>query len=385
MSLLPKSVLPMSKPVSEYAIRTVGADGMPRILRWRRGAVLLLLLAVAACGAPAELNRPVVPGTQSAARLLPPGRTVPTSFPGANDAAGVVTADGGRLLALRFPTAQAARSGYDRLADGIARRSDIKSSSSAAVDETRYVKYSTGTVSGLTWLSGVWVFSVEAGTAEKVAALIAASGVGGLASGSSGGSISVFAWVMPVAIGLLGVFLGLFLPGWIIKRQVVAPVPGVPVLTRAELVDRLLALNDEKLPYIVREDPKADLIVEWKFADANWWGILAKQGVRKSYRLRLYFDEASHRASALDEFGEVDWSAGLTTAPTVHFRKTFFRGVVLGRRERGVAYGFKTPTGGGFGKMLDYEFDVGWLKDRVTGVISGSGWTYQPVLRAPKR
>lgn len=165
-----------------------------------------------------------------------------------------------------------------------------------------------------------------------------------------------------MAIGLLGALAGIFLPGWIVKRQVVAPVPGVPVLTREELARRLLALNDEKLPYIVHEDTKADLAIEWKFADANWWSILAKQGMRKSCRLQLYFDEASHRAWALDEFGEVEWSAGLTTAPTVRFRKTFFRGVVLGRRERGVANGFKTPLGGGFGKTLDYEFDVGWLK-----------------------
>jgi len=197
--------------------------------------------------------------------------------------------------------------------------------------------------------------------------------------------ISDAAWIIPMIIGLAVALFAILLPGWIIKRQVVAPVSGVPVLSRDELVKRLLELNDEKLPYIVRDDPKADLIVEWKFADANWWGILAKQGIRKSYRLRLYFDEVGKRASALDEFGEVDWNAGLTAAPVVHFRKTFFRGIVLGRRERGVAYGFKTPTGGGFGKMLDYEFDAGWLKDRITGVITGSGWTYQPVLRAPKR
>jgi hypothetical protein len=126
-------------------------------------------------------------------------------------------------------------------------------------------------------------------------------------------------------------------------------------------------------------------VVEWKFADAKWWGVLAKQGTRKSYRLRLYFDERAHRASALDEFGEVEWSAGLTAAPAVQFLKTFFRGVVLTRRERGVAYGFKTPLGGGFGKVLDYELDGGWLKDRITGEISNSGWTCQPVLRAPRQ
>lgn len=353
--------------------------------RLRQCAAVLLLLATAACSAPAELNRPVVSATQTAARLLPPGRTVPASFPGANDAAAVVTADGGRVLALRFATPDAAQNGYDRFADRIENRSDIKSRNSVSVGATRYVKYSGGPTSGLAWLSGAWVFSVEAGSPEQVAVLIRTSGVGGIPAGSSGISIGDAAWIVPVAIGLLAALSGIFLPGWIIKRQVVVPVPGVPVLTREELVKRLLALNDEKLPYIVREDPKADLIVEWKFADAKWWGILAKQGIRKSYRLRLYFDEAGHRASALDEFGEVEWSAGLTTAPTVHFRKTFFRGVVLGRRERGVAYGFKTPLGGSFGKMLDYEFNVGWLKDRVTGVVTGSGWTYQPVLRAPKR
>jgi hypothetical protein len=193
------------------------------------------------------------------------------------------------------------------------------------------------------------------------------------------------AWIVPIVIGLAAALFAIVLPSLILRRQMVAPAPDVPVLSRDELVRRLLALNDDKLPYVVRKDPKADLIVEWKFADANWWGILAKQRVRKSYRLRLYFDEASRRAAALDEFGEVEWSAGLTAAPTISFRKTFFRGVVLVRRERGVAYGFDTPLGGGFGKKLDYEFNVGWLKNRVTGVITGAGWTYQPVLRAPKR
>ena len=353
--------------------------------RLRRCAAVVLLLVTAACSAPAELNRSVVSPTQTAARLLPPGRTVPASFPGANDAAAVVTADGGRILALRFANAGAAQNGYARFADRIERRSDISSRNSVSVGATHYVKYSGGPTHGLAWLSGVWVFSVEAASPEQVATLIRASGVGGIPPSSSGISIGDASWIVPLVIGLLGALLGIFLPGWIVKRQVVAPVPGVPVLTRQELVKRLLALNDEKLPYIVREDPKADLIVEWKFADAKWWGILAKQGIRKSYRLRLYFDEADHRASALDEFGEVEWSADLTTAPTVRFRKTFFRGVVLGRRERVVAYGFKTPLGGGFGKTLDYEFDVGWLKDRVTGVVTGSGWTYQPVLRARKR
>ncbi|MGZ8533875.1 MAG: hypothetical protein ACXWYM_25220, partial [Candidatus Binatia bacterium] len=292
---------------------------------------------------------------------------------------------GGRLTALRFASESAAEHGFAQIADRIAKRTDVGARSSVSIGTTRYVKYTAGQTSGLAWLSGVWVFSADSVNPKQLAALIRASGVGGIPAGPPGLSISDASWLVPVGIGLLAALLSLLLPGWILKSQAVAPEPGAPVLTREELVKRLLAINDEKLPYIVRKGPEADLVVEWKFADAKWWGILAKQGMRKSYRLRLYFDESAHRASALDEFGEVEWSAGLTTAPMVHFRKTFFRGVVLMRRERGVAYGFKTPLGGGFGKMLDYEFDVGWLKDRVTGVVTGSGWTYQPVLRAPKR
>jgi hypothetical protein len=192
-------------------------------------------------------------------------------------------------------------------------------------------------------------------------------------------------WLVPLGIGLLAALLALVLPSMILKRLAVAPVPGAAVVSRGELETRLLALNDEKLPFIVRKGPEADLVVEWKFADAAWWGVLAKQGIRKAYRLRLYFDEPAHCASALDQFGEMQWSAGLTSAPTVHFQKSFFRGVVLQQRERGVAYGFKTPAGGGFGKVLDYKLDVGWLKERVTGVVTAAGWKYQPVLLPQKR
>ena len=353
--------------------------------RWPLCASLLLLHVIAACSPPPELDRPVISSTASAASLLPPGRTTPAPFSGASDTAAVVTADGGRVTALRFPAADAAQLGYDQIAARIRARPDVGSRSSVSTGTTRYVKYSAGQSSGLAWLSGVWVFSAEAVGAEQLAALIRSSGVGGIPTGSSGLSISDASWIVPAGLGLLVALFSLLLPGWLLKRSAVAPVPGAPVLTREQLVSRLLALNDEKLPYIVRTGPEADLVVEWKFADSKWWGILAKQGMRKSYRLRLYFDESAHRASALDEFGEVEWSAGLTTAPAVQFRKTFFRGVVLARRERGVAYGFKTPLGGGFGKVLDYELDVGWLKGRITDEISNSGWIYQPVLRVPKR
>ena len=186
------------------------------------------------------------------------------------------------------------------------------------------------------------------------------------------------------AAGIVAVVVAILLPSYVLRRTVRSPAPGTPALPRDALVERLLHLNDARYPFVVRAGPEADLVVEWKFADATWWGVLSTQGLRSAYRLRLYFDDMTHRVAALDESGKVSWSAGLTTAPTVHYEKTFFRGVVLTRRERGVGYGLETPTGG-VKKVLDYSLDVGWLKDIIAGAITASGWTYQPVLRAPKR
>ncbi len=134
------------------------------------------------------------------------------------------------------------------------------------------------------------------------------------------------------------------------------------LVSRQQLVQRLLALNDPARPWIVRPGPEADLLVEWKYADASWWGVLGKAGMKRAYRLRLYFDEARHQCGALDEFGQIDWSAGLLSAPRVHFSHSFFRGIQLVKMERGVAYGFKTPTGSGAGKVLAYTFDIAEVK-----------------------
>ena len=52
-------------------------------------------------------------------------------------------------------------------------------------------------------------------------------------------------------------------------------------------------------------------------------------------------------------------------APHIHITSTFFRGVVLARREHGLGYGFRTPTGGSPGKVPDYKFDIETVKRPV--------------------
>lgn len=175
---------------------------------------------------------------------------------------------------------------------------------------------------------------------------------------------------------------------WFVRRvlraQVVTPPPGTPVVSREQLVARLMALDAPGQPWHVRAGPEADLVVEWKIADAAWWGVMAKQGLRESYRLRLYLDDAAHRVGALDETTTLDWSAGLGAGPRLTFAATAFRGVEIARKKREIAFGFDTPAGGGAGRKLDVAFDLEALKAPVIAAVTAAGWTFAPVLR-PQR
>ncbi len=291
---------------------------------------------------------------------------------------------GGRMVAFRFAAPELARKGFAELEARIAARADVTSRSSFSAGSNLYARYSGAAVSGLVWVSGTWLISVEAKDAAGVEAVVRVSHAGGLSEAGGVGHSMLPGLLLAGAGVLVGLVLMIWLIRAILRGMAKPPVAGAPIVSRGELENRLLALNDQGKPYLVRRGPEADLVVEWKFADAEWWGILAKAGVRKAYRLRLYVDEKAHRVGALDEFGEVDWSAGLLGAPRAQYSSSFFRGVQLVRRERGVAYGFKTPTGGGAGKVLDYRFDIDEVKEPVIEAVTTSGWTYQPILW-PKR
>ena len=341
------------------------------------GLLLGLLFVLGACSPPAELARPVTPPGATAQKLLPPGRIGAINVPAAADGAQVAAEGGGRMTALRFANAEDAVLGYGILAKRVETRPDISSRSRVTVGSMQYLRYSGGATFGLVWVSGSWVFSAEAASAERLAALIAASSAGGV---EDSGQLTWLPWSIAVFVVLVLGLVALLLRR-ILRGQVIAPAAGVTAVPREELIARLLALNDPARPWLVRTGPEADLVVEWKYADAAWWGIMAKQGVREIYRLRLYFNEAVHRVGALDETSEVEWSGGLMGTPTFQFSRSSIRGVQLFKYKREVAYGFDTPTGGGFGKKLDVTFDLNSLKQPVITTVTTAGWSYAPVMR----
>lgn len=343
-------------------------------------ALLLAFVTLAACAPPPELaGRPPSPADVAAVSLLPPGKTERFEWPSSSDGAEVTTSGGAHFRAVRFPSAVAAGHGFLRTRETIPMRSDVTSNTSVDAGALKYVRYRGEGVSGLIWVSGTWLFGAEARDQAALEKLIQASRAGGVGDPGLAGSLPSMVALFGLATVAL-IFLIWLLVRLIVRGLAVRPAAGTPALNRQQLVQQLLALNDPERPWIVRPGPEADLVAEWKYADARWWGVLGKAGVKKAYRLRLYFDEARHQCGALDEFGEIDWSAGLLSAPGVHFSQSFFRGIQLVKKERGVAYGFKTPTGGGAGKVLDYAFDIDEVKQPVIDAVVASGWTYQPIV-----
>lgn len=360
--------------------KTARSDPRPPLRRCILAFAGLASLLLTACASPPGLDRPVTPPDAKASELLPDGRSrsVPV-VAGALDAA-AIERDGGELMAaFRFASDDAVRVRFAEIERTAAACRGASTRSSMQMGNIAYRRCSQPGASALLWTSGMWIFAAQAPDEQRMTALIAASRAGGLGV-DLGRALKI---VLPLS--MLGVLVVVSLATWALvalalRRAAAEPAAGVTPLTRAELVARLLALNSPKLPFALRLDSSGEVVAEWKYADATWWGIMAKSGVRKSYRLRLRFDERRRVVRTVDEIGDLDWSAGVLTAPKIHYRRSFFRGVALVRYERGVAYGFRTPTGGGFGKVLDYKFDMAELKAPVTEAVLAGGWRFQPAL-----
>ena len=367
-------------------------------MTWLRGATLLVCLLLAACGPPKELEgRPTAPPDIAASRLLPPGvvRLLPDTR--ARDAAEVRTRTGGWVAALRFSSTAEAHAEFVARARERAARSDITATDRVDYGAVQWLRYGfgkgnepgTGATAGgvgLMWLSDRWVFIVEAPDAAQLAQLIADSRVGGT------GPLPAFPARGLVGIACLGAFVAAVVAVglWRLRRSLVVPPPAGVVPVEADaLVARLLALNGADRAWQVRTGaeagvPSADLVVEWKWADARWTSLLARNGLERTYRLRLYLDPVARQCGGLDETSTVEWTAGAAAAPMLTWRRSLFRGVQIAQRERAATWASATSLGMPE-RRIDMRFDLDALKKPVIAAVTAAGWTWRPLLWIPRR
>lgn len=151
------------------------------------------------------------------------------------------------------------------------------------------------------------------------------------------------------------------------------PLVNMPVLPIGELKDKLMALNRDTCPFVVRDgsDEKCDMVAEWKIVDAKWYQIFAKAGLKKVFKVCLKFNEADHCVGALDKEFEIAWEAGI---PRLSLSVSAFRGQ-KSEVSFGKAYAFKEDRD--FGKVYEYHFNTKELKKPLQEVITDSGWVYK--------
>jgi hypothetical protein len=151
---------------------------------------------------------------------------------------------------------------------------------------------------------------------------------------------------------------------------------GVSRQPAAALRAAMLASNRETAPFIIRDGAPegADLVAEWKIVDAAWYEIFAKAGLTKVFKVLMKFDEEKGEVRAVDQEWTVEWRAGV---PDLSLSAEAFRGQKM-EMSFGTAYAFKEDLSG-FGKVYEYRFKTGEIKDPLVEIAQQHGWGWKGV------
>jgi hypothetical protein len=191
---------------------------------------------------------------------------------------------------------------------------------------------------------------------------------------------------MVKSITLYGIFAWAGLQFFIFGRVAswadqVPAVPGVEPVAAQTLMQRLLDINLQDVPYALKRGKRPnEIVVDWRYADAKWLDLMRIHGMSKGYRLVLRFDEGAHNVRAQDRYASFDWSAGrgldlLSLNWNMSLGITFYEY----RHERvfGLQFRDGKPT---FDLSYAYTFDLNELKQPMIEIVRQSGWNFRPVI-----
>jgi hypothetical protein len=185
-------------------------------------------------------------------------------------------------------------------------------------------------------------------------------------------------WVKFLGIVLLVIVYSLWFFTGISWCASARPVAGTPAVPESDLVPRLMAINDLDVPFTISKgDSPNQLIADWRYADAKWIDLARAHGMRKTFRIRLTLDEATHTVRATDYTAEFDWSAGRSSA-NIAWKAA--KGVVFFQKEQQTVFGLQLDNQGRLKPVASYtyKFDVREMKSPLIAAITRAGWTWKP-------
>ena len=158
-------------------------------------------------------------------------------------------------------------------------------------------------------------------------------------------------------------------------------VPGVTPMAAEALMQRLLALNEQDIPFeVTRGTRPNELFVDWRYADAKWADLMRLHSMKEVYRLVLRFDAGRHNVRAQDRYASFRWSAGRgPNLASLAWKSS--RGITFYefRQERvfGLMFHDGKPS---FDLSYVYTFNLQELKQPVIEIIRTAGWNYRAVI-----
>jgi len=152
-------------------------------------------------------------------------------------------------------------------------------------------------------------------------------------------------------------------------------------ISKNVLKEKILALNSPELPYQITPVKETDFLLEWKIIDAKWYGIFSKEKISRTYSALILLDDARKTVRYYEELGSVEWHIGTDGLwkPGIRYSAQAWKGRILFQKSWGAQYGIK--EGGEFGKVYEYKFDIGYVRDPLRKIVEESGWEFVPVVR----
>lgn len=115
--------------------------------------------------------------------------------------------------------------------------------------------------------------------------------------------------------------------------------------------------------------------------DAKYYGVASKEKVKKRYAAKMWLVEPERTVKYREIIQEETGSVGVLPAPKLSAEKSFFKGKVLFKKEKEIAFGFKKPADpSSFGKVYEYDFDVRKIRDPVKNLVEANGWKFEQII-----
>ena len=176
----------------------------------------------------------------------------------------------------------------------------------------------------------------------------------------------------------LAVFWFFKASAWSVRQT---PAPGTRPELAAALRERLLAINQQNVPVQAITSPNDDNTIEitWRYADAQWLDLMRAHKMSRTHKLVLDLDEPTHKARVSEYWSAFDASAG---PHDLRLEWSGARGMQFFQFEQSRVFGLQLDsTGKPAGELSkSYTFNLQALKQPIIEAVTGSGWTWQPVM-----